>query len=492
MSQTATINRSAMACLLLQHTSSAFGSAAYDFASFLFLVQIFPDTLVPASLTGLCSTACGLMFSSYIGGLVDQTHRLQFVRMTICSQKVIQALSYSLFLVFLISLKDVAIKAFYGQAAWYTVLFCWLILLFTIAAAALLKVTFTGLTVAIERDWITEIAQGNSTILTRLNTYMRRIDLFTKLIAPLVVSLLTSFTGYPIAATALLGLSVITLLTEYLWIKVVYDRFPVLDRRHVSSDNPEEAIELLEEEDDGDRTIEIGGGSQHISKGFVSAMQTEIREWQEFQQLPIFYSSVCMALIHLTTLSFDGTFISYIKSARGFDDSLIAGMRGLCLVTGLFGTAVMPVLEERVGLERAGAWSIWFEIACLAPVVTSFFCGMGKYGEHGPVWNSIILFGGIALSRIGLWSFDLCQLKELQVALDSHPKRNLLTAKQLALQNLFDLLKYALTLGASSPIHFKWTALVSWLAIFCGAISYAVYLRSVRGHLLHFCGNKKW
>lgn len=31
---------------------------------------------------------------------------------------------------------------------------------------------------------------------------------------------------------------------------------------------------------------------------------------------------------------------------------------------------------------------------------------------------------GMALSRIGLWAFDLCQLKELQTALVDHPRRN--------------------------------------------------------------------
>jgi hypothetical protein len=79
----------------------------------------------------------------------------------------------------------------------------------------------------------------------------------------------------------------------------------------------------------------------------------------------------------------------------------------------------------------------------------------------------------------------LYQLKELQLALDNHPRRNRLTALQISLQNLFDLLKYAVTLAAASPRQFKWTALVSWLAVMSGACSYAVYLRSVRGHLLH-------
>lgn len=85
-------------------------------------------------------------------------------------------------------------------------------------------------------------------------------------------------------------------------------------------------------------------------------------------------------------------------------------MQGVCVLTGLLGTMIMPALESRIGLVRAGAWSISFELACLAPVVGAFFVGTGVYGEPGPVWNQVVLFGGIALSRVGLWSFDLCQV----------------------------------------------------------------------------------
>lgn len=152
----------------------------------------------------------------------------------------------------------------------------------------------------------------------------------------------------------------------------------------------------------------------------------------------------------------------------------------------------MPLLERLMGLERAGAWSLWFEAACLFPSLISFFIGTGQYGEHGPAWNSILLFGGIALSRIGLWSFDLCQLKVLQVATQDHPRRNRITALQIALQNVFHLAKYVVTLAAASPAQFKWTALVSWVAIVVGGVSYLVFLRTVRGHLLHLDWCKKW
>jgi len=67
------------------------------------------------------------------------------------------------------------------------------------------------------------------------------------------------------------------------------------------------------------------------------------------------------------------------------------------VVTGLLGTVVMPLLEGLVGLERAGAWSIWFEVVCLAPVLLAFFYGTGMYGEHGASWNTTLLFGGVCM-----------------------------------------------------------------------------------------------
>lgn len=73
----------------------------------------------------------------------------------------------------------------------------------------------------------------------------------------------------------------------------------------------------------------------------------------------------------------------------------------------------MPRLERHIGLERAGLWSIISEVVCLAPVVLAFFYGTGAYGTKGAWWNEVLLFGGIALSRIGLWSFDLCQVSQI-------------------------------------------------------------------------------
>lgn len=71
----------------------------------------------------------------------------------------------------------------------------------------------------------------------------------------------------------------------------------------------------------------------------------------------------------------------------------------------------------------------------------------------------------MALSRIGLWSFDLAQLTQLQKALAHHPRQNTLSALQYSLQNMFDLAHYGLTLGWNRPADFKYAAAVSLLSI---------------------------
>lgn len=49
--------------------------------------------------------------------------------------------------------------------------------------------------------------------------------------------------------------------------------------------------------------------------------------------------------------------LAYLKS-RNYNDAFLAGQRGICVVTGLMGTILMPYLERKIGLIRAGAWSI--------------------------------------------------------------------------------------------------------------------------------------
>ncbi|CDO73018.1 hypothetical protein BN946_scf185007.g72 [Trametes cinnabarina] len=311
---------------------------------------------------------------------------------------------------------------------------------------------------------------------------MRRIDLICKLLAPLFVSLLTTVASYRFAAIFLCAVEVACMVFELLWIEIAYHRFPALREAQAAR----EAMRGVHGRED-ERQSSSQRQPIYISviEVMLGKMRATLFDWREFTQYPIFLSSLSISCLYLTVLSFDGTMLSYLK-AHAYSDPFLAGMRGLNVIAGLAGTLAMPVLERKLGLVRAGNWSIWSEVVCLLPVLITFYVGAPTSdGTKGPTWNAVLLFGGMMLSRIGLWAFDLCQLKELQLALEAHPRRNSLTALQYSLQNVADMLKYILTIILSRPSQFKYAALASFLSVLAGASTYLAYVRKERGHILH-------
>ncbi|KAH7343139.1 Ferroporti-1 [Rhizoctonia solani] len=446
--------------LAAQHFSSTWGDRSAEFAFSIYLVEIFVNTLLPASVYGFVTTSVGILFSGAVGHQIDIRARLPTIRTCIATQKIFASICYGLFLVLFIQFS--ALNADLKR----------LVLGLIITCGCGLKLATVGMNVCVERDWVMTIATSSidhaDRILLELNTTLRRIDLICKLVAPLFVSLLTSTIGYMHSAVALLSISLGTAIFEIVFVGITYKRFPALAiSRPLREETP--------------MKWSING----IGKASRDCIQQQIKDWNEFIRHPIFLSSLSIALLYFNVLSFDSPFIAYLKSETNFSDPLIAGMRGLCVVTGLFGTFAMPWLEKRIGLIRTGSWAIWSEALSLVPTVVCLFVGVDE--RQRPVWNSALLFSGMAVSRIGLWSFDLAQLTQLQKALAHHPRQNTLSALQYSLQNIFDLGHYGLTLGWNRPAEFKYAAVVSLSTVFAAALVYVIgYARPQRGHLFHF------
>jgi iron-regulated transporter 1 len=92
----------------------------------------------------------------------------------------------------------------------------------------------------------------------------------------------------------------------------------------------------------------------------------------------------------------------------------------------------------------------------------------------------------MALSRIGLWTYDLTQLALLQQALYEHPTASLHFGIQQSLINAFDICHFVLTLVWNKPSEFARPASVSWALIGTAWVVYVGwYARRERGHVLH-------
>lgn len=90
----------------------------------------------------------------------------------------------------------------------------------TVALACVEKLASMGNTIAVERDWLVVISESTAVDLQDLNATMRRIDLICKLLAPVVISFVDSYSTL-VAIYVILGQSTISVLIEYLAIAQV-------------------------------------------------------------------------------------------------------------------------------------------------------------------------------------------------------------------------------------------------------------------------------
>ena len=319
-------------------------------------------------------------------------------------------------------------------------------------------------TIAIERDWVVVLAEGDEGSLATLNAQMRRIDLFCKLVGPLVISLVdSSSTAIAILVTG--GMSSLSLVVEYLAIARVYHSMPLL-----RAPKAEATVE-----DTGDMTSTL-----LLLRRAAGMLVTYIRH-------PAFLPSLSLALLYLTVLSFSGQLITYLL-ALGLSSASIAALRGLAALFELSATWVGPRLAKRIGAVRAGIWFlnaefIFIGIACVCLWLPS------SSSQH--LLTTIGFVAAVILSRTGLWGFDLSA--QIIVQDEVEPAlRGTFSSLEFSLQNLFEMLGFASTIVFPRPEQFKYPALISAVAVAIASVLYAFFVRGRRGHLVHVSQCLEW
>lgn len=69
--------------LYTSHFLSTWNSRVFEFGAFLFLANIYPQTLLPASVYALARAASAALLSPWLGAYIDSTDRLRAVRVSI-------------------------------------------------------------------------------------------------------------------------------------------------------------------------------------------------------------------------------------------------------------------------------------------------------------------------------------------------------------------------------------------------------------------------
>ncbi|KAF9279242.1 hypothetical protein BGZ74_002904 [Mortierella antarctica] len=414
--------------LYLSHLLTSWVDRSFEFASYLLISRVYTTSLLQASIYGLTTTLAALLLSNRIGNWINIFSRLITYRITLFTQKASIVISTILFH-YLDSSEGV-----------HNVLYAFIIVL-----GCTLKLSFIGNSIAIEKDWAMIISDGH---LEQLLPTMRRIDLVCKTLSPIFIGYLL-FTPPLVITLVICAWTVVSTLVEYILISQIHRNVPGLGVR--SPYNP---------------TSPTTGEETSVPIGI-----------REYFQHRTFLATLSLGMLYMNVLSFGGTMTAYLVLI-GYGSGLLGVMKAVSGIMGVAGTYFMPLLAKRIGNVRTGLWSIW-QLGLMLVLVAIALTNKLDYTA-----TSILLFGGMAASRLGLWMFDIAENLILQEYTASTHITSI-TGWQYSVCNLFDLLQYVLTIIISDPAKFIIPASISTGSVIVAAFIYTWFVWKDRGHLLH-------
>ena len=113
--------RSQRRSLYLSYAFASFGDRAWEFASLVFIVELFPTTLLYASIFGVVETIAGLLAGPYIGAWIDRNQRLPVVRASIVGQNAVMALACLVFFIALTASRSDLVLVYLAYAMTHSV-----------------------------------------------------------------------------------------------------------------------------------------------------------------------------------------------------------------------------------------------------------------------------------------------------------------------------------------------------------------------------------
>lgn len=224
----------------ISHFLSAWGDRMWQFGIGLFLVELAPDSLQLVAIYGFASGVATLLLSTALGDWVDKTPRLKAARVSLVAQNICVALCAVVVFVVYTYLDE--IREEWADEMLLKLCFGVIILLGIFA-----DLGSVASTIVIERDWVVELCQHDTNLLSTMTSTLRSIDLTTKLVAPIVTGQVIYFLDLGYGGVFVAGWNIVSLFAEYIMVKMVYDQIPSLanEKFKTQPDNDDETTRLI-------------------------------------------------------------------------------------------------------------------------------------------------------------------------------------------------------------------------------------------------------
>ena len=272
---------------------------------------MFINTLFPQALYTFATYVAVVLIMPIFGNWIDTAHRLKVVTITIWVQNLCVIISCVAMVFISVLYKDDINSQKTLPLHWHL-----MVIFGTLIVTSMIgQIMGLGATLALEKDWVVVLAQNDNEQLTKLNSRMRRLDLFCKLLAPASFGILLQYTnkitgdGSPVMKVqfgnaVVFVYNVIGLVFEYASIKYLYNR----------------NVHLLS------RTEDISEDTQekNNTKKRESPFSKLYNGWKDYISSNMFFASVAYCMLYMSVLD-GGTLVTAYLKFRNISD-LVLGM----------------------------------------------------------------------------------------------------------------------------------------------------------------------
>lgn len=385
------------------HALSNWGDRMWSFAVGLFLIDISPKSLRLTATYGLTSGVMLFLLGAIIGDWVDKTERLKAARIALFVQNTCVLLCACLVGVYLTWIAELT-SYLEGTG---TIIAKVLI----IGLAIVARLASLAGTISVRNDWVAVICARESSKLTTMTTALRRIDLVTKLLSPVIVGQIMTYISVVAGCLFIAIWNFVSVFIEYFLLYKVYQAVPNLSKKKKDDDIASDAnddvtgeIETTElqaeneikTQDNCDYKSQVSQGNSE--KAFQNEKKTcckcgrhpfftllcsmifkLVNGWQTYISYNVSWAGFGLGLLYMTVLGFDNITTGFAYS-QGVNESILGILMAVGAITGILATFIYPVLKRKVGLPRTGLISFSLEIICLVFCLLSIVSPGNPYG----------------------------------------------------------------------------------------------------------------
>lgn len=423
--------------LLLGRFLTRAGDQAWDFAVPLVLLKIFPDQLRIAAFYYFMVRLITVLSLPKLATLIDKISRLKTARIGISLQLIGVLLGTASIFIFLY------LNTVENYWSNYLPVINFVIL---VIGGVLSTLGSNFMDIAIANDLVPATISGED--LSKFNSRLRQIDLFTEVVAPVLAGILLILND-----PVLLGFSLIAT-----WNVVSF--FPELGLlQSVFKSNP-------------DLVVKPTRTSPQLKQSILNKLTSG---WRAFFKQPIAPVAIAYAFLWLSVLSPHGVLLAaFLTDGWQLQEWTIGTFRGAGAFFGLSATLLFPIVIKKWGLINGTRNFIIYQSVTLLIALGFFFSG-GSIGQIG-----FLIF--ILFSRVGLYGFSLGEMQIRQTGIPASV-RGEVNGFATALTGLATLFLFAAASLIPSTEDFKILVVGS---VGCVLIACLVYLYWMKSDLTEY------